>query len=107
MIQDIKGVGSDLEPQSFAQPNVLGQRQIQLSEEWPVDRTPRQSAKLARAVIKENFSRECRLTKRRRSATIRIDHGWVYVINIPVLMKDADQVTDLIVCKIRLRSLIG
>ena len=107
MIQNIEGISPDLESHPFVQLDVLGQGHVQLAEEWAIDRTSSQSSKLARAIIKEYLSGEGRLTKRRGAATIRINHGWVYVVDIPILSKDPDQVADLIVCKRAQCGLIG
>jgi adenylate cyclase len=68
-----------------------------LTEPRTIDGASSQSPELSGTVIKEHFSRECRLTKRSRSATVRIDHGRVDVVDISILLKDTNQVADLIV----------
>ena len=95
MIQNVEGVRTDLETHPFSQSDALRQRHVQLSEQWTIDRAPRQSAGLTWTIVKEHLTRKRGLAKRRGAATVGVNHRRIDVVDDAVLIEDTNQVTDL------------
>ena len=106
VVQNVECIRADLEPHPFSQPNALGQRHVELGEHWTIDRAPRQRAELTGTIVEENLARKRRLPERRRSATIRVNHRRIDVIDNAVLIENADQVADLSVRETRDNRLV-
>jgi len=95
VIENVECVRTNLEAHSFSKPDALRERHVQLCEQWTIDRTPGQSAELTRTIIKEHLTRKRRLAKSRCAATIGANYRRIDVVDVPVLIEDADQVTNL------------